>query len=439
VRELPLWPRGALWRHGDFLRLWAAQTVSQFGSQISGIAIPLVAILTLDSSAFEVALLSSVEMLPFLLIALPAGVWVDRLPRKPILVAADLGRALALASIPLAWAFDVLTIWQLYAVGFVVGVFTVFFDVAYQSYLPSLVSRAQLVDGNSKLEVSRSTAQIGGPGLGGVLVEVITAPYAIVADAVSFLWSGLLVLRIGTHEERPAPTESPNMKRELIEGVRYIVRDPRWRAISLYVSTVNFCWSVAFSIVLVYAVRDLGLSAGTIGLIFALGNVGALIGAVLSGRVATRLGIGRTIVFSAVLSGFASLLVPLAPRDNPLPFLVAALVGSGAGIVLYNVTAISLMQALTPPRLLGRMNASRRWIVWGTIPLGGLAGGALAETIGLRETLFAGTIAASLCFLFLLARPLRTIEQLPDPEERPQGEPEDALVELPHEAQRAEL
>ena len=411
-----LWPRGGLWRHGDFVRLWAAQTVSQFGSQVSGIALPLVAVLTLESSAFSVAMLGAVEMLPFLLIALPAGVWVDRLPRRPILIAGDLGRAVALGSIPLAWAFDVLTIWQLYVVGFVVGVFTVFFDVAYQSFLPSLVSRSQLVEGNSKLEVSRSAAQIGGPGLGGVLVGAITAPYAIVADAVSFVWSGLLVTGIRGREERSAPTETPNMKRELIEGLRYILGDRRWRAISLYVSTVNFCWAAAFSIFLVYAVRELHLSPGKIGLIFALGNLGSLVGAVLSGRVARRLGIGRTIVLSGALSGFASLLVPLAPKDNPIPFLVASQVGVAAGIVLYNVTAISLMQALTPPRLLWRMNASRRWIVWGTIPLGSLAGGVLASTVGLRETLFAGAIAASLCFLFLLAEPLRTIKQLPDPE-----------------------
>ena len=431
-----VWPRGGLWRHGDFLRLWAAQTVSQFGSQISGIAVPLVAILTLDSSAFSVAMLGAVEMLPFLLIALPAGVWVDRLPRRPILIAGDLGRAVALGSIPLAWALGVLTIWQLYVVGFVVGVFTVFFDVAYQSFLPSLVSRGELVEGNSKLEVSRSTAQIGGPGMGGVLVGAITAPYAIAADAVSFVWSGLLVLRIRGREEPVVPTEARSMKRELIEGVRYILGDRRWRAISLYVSTVNFCWAVAFSILLVYAVRDLHLSAGTIGLIFALGNLGSLVGAVLSGRVSRRLGIGRTIVLSGALSGFASLLVPLAPKDNPIPFLVASQVGVAAGIVLYNVTAISLMQALTPPRLLGRMNASRRWIVWGTIPLGSLVGGVLASTAGLRETLFAGSIAASLCFLFLLAEPLRTIKQLPDAEEPPV---EEEFVELPLEAQRAEL
>ena len=198
-----VWPRGGLWRHPDFLRLWSAQTISQFGSQISQLALPLAAILVLDASAFEVALLGTVEFLPFLLFALPAGVWVDRLRRKPILVLGDLGRALALGSIPLAYAFDALTIWQLYAVGFVVGVCTVFFDVAYQSYLPSLVERESLVEGNSKLEISRSAAQLAGPGLAGALIGAITAPYAILLDAVSFVGSAVLVFRIRRPEVVP--------------------------------------------------------------------------------------------------------------------------------------------------------------------------------------------------------------------------------------------
>src|SRR5919197_6142992 len=169
------WPRSGLWRHADFLKLWSAETVSQVGSQVSGLAIPLVAIITLDVSAFQVALLNVVEFAPFVLVSLPAGVWVDRLPRRPILIAGDLGRAGLLLSIPVAYAFDVLTIWQLYAVGFAFGVLTVFFDVAYQSYLPSLVPREHLIEGNSKLEISRYGAQLGGPVLGGVLTQVLTA------------------------------------------------------------------------------------------------------------------------------------------------------------------------------------------------------------------------------------------------------------------------
>jgi MFS family permease len=408
-----VWPRGGLWRQPDFLRLWGAETVSQFGTQVSQLAIPLIAIIVLKASAFEVAALGAIEFLPFTLFALPAGVWVDRLPRRPILVVADLGRAAALASIPLAYAFDVLTIWQLYIVGFVVGVFTVFFDVAYQSYLPSLVERGQLVDGNSKLEISRSAAQIGGPGLGGVLVSAITAPMAVLVDAVSFVWSALLVRQIRTHEERAAPETAPNMRREVMEGLRYIFGDPRWRAIALYVASSNFFSNVVFAVYLVYAVRELHLSPATIGVIFGVGNTGWLLGALVAGRVSRRLGVGHTLIAGALVAGPASLLVPLAPRSFPIPFLVASMILLAFGVVLFNVTGISLIQALTPDRILGRMNASRRWVVWGTIPLGGFVGGALASWIGLRETLFVGAIGMSVVFLFLVFSPLRTIEHAP--------------------------
>jgi MFS family permease len=367
----------------------------------------------LQASAFEVAALGAIEFLPFTLFALPAGVWVDRLPRRPILVVADLGRAAALVSIPLAYAIDVLTIWQLYIVGFVVGVFTVFFDVAYQSYLPSLVERDRLVDGNSKLEISRSAAQIGGPGLGGVLVSAITAPMAVLVDAVSFVWSALLVRQIRTRGERPAPETAPNMRREVMEGLRYIFGDPRWRAIALYVASSNFFSNVIFAVYLVYAVRELHLSPATIGVIFGVGNTGWLLGALVAGRVSRRLGVGHTLIAGALVAGPASLLVPLAPRSFPIPFLVASMILLAFGVVLFNVTGISLMQALTPDRILGRMNASRRWVVWGTIPLGGIVGGALASWIGLRETLFVGAIGMSVVFLFLVFSPLRTIEHAP--------------------------
>ena len=413
------WPRGGLWRHGDFLRLWGAQTISQFGSQISGIGLPLVAIIALDASAFEVALVPAVEFAPFLLVALPAGVWVDRLRRKPILVLADVARGVALATIPVAWALDVLTIWQLYVVGLVVGVFTVFFDVAYQSYLPSLVGRHELIDGNSKLEVSRSAAQIGGPGIGGLLVQAITAPYAVAVDAVSFVWSAWFLGRIRRAEEPVVQTESRSMRRELAEGLRYLLGDPRWRAIALNVGWFNFWGNVMYSIFLVYAVRELGLTAATIGVIFALGNVGWLFGAVAAGRFSARLGIGRALIVSGILSGAGNLLIPLAPQSSAVPFFVASGALAALGIVLYNVNAISLMQALVPERMLGRMNASRRWIVWGVIPLGNIVGGVLATTIGLRETLFVGAVMSASSFLFLLAKPLRTIERLPEPTQLP--------------------
>ncbi|HUP32656.1 MAG TPA: MFS transporter, partial [Gaiellaceae bacterium] len=390
---------GGLWRHRDFLWLWSSQTVSQFGSQVSLLALPLVAIAVLGASAFEVALLGVVEFLPFLLFSLPAGVWVDRLPRRPILVVADLVRAAALATIPIAYWLDGLTVWQLYAVGFVVGIGTVFFDVTYQSYLPSLVARDELSEGNSKLEVSRSAAQLGGPGVGGALISILTAPVAVAVDAVSFVVSALLVARIRSAEREPATAERRPLLTELWEGLRYVLGHEYVRGMAASVAIFNFFGNVGGSILLVYLVRELGLSAATIGIVFGLGNVGFFVGAFVAKRIETRIGVGRTIVGSMALSVPGLLLVPLAPRDFAPPVLVASGVIVGFAVVLYNVCAISLMQAITPDRLLGRMNASRRFLVWGVIPLGALVGGTLASTIGLRPTLFVGAIGASLAVL----------------------------------------
>jgi MFS family permease len=428
----PVWPQGGLWRQGDFLKLWGAQSVSQFGSNISQIAIPLVAVLVLDATAFEVAALGTVEFLPFLLFTLPAGVWVDRLPRRPILVVADVGRALALGSIPFAAALHGLTLAQLYVAGFVTGTLTVFFDVAYQSYLPSLVDRADLVEGNSKLEVSRSAAQIGGPGLGGLLVRAVTAPYAVLADAVSYVWSAALLFAIRRREVVPErASDSPSMRRELIDGLRYLLGHRYWRPISMATATFNFFNNLAFSILIVYAVRRLHMTPLAIGLTFALSNGGALLAAFLAKRIGTRLGVGRTLILGDLVASLPLVLVPLAPVAFPIPFLVVSFTLVGFGIVLYNVTSISLTQALTPEWLLGRVNASRRFLVWGTIPLGSLAGGALASTIGLRPTLFVGTLAATLCVVPLVLSPLRGIEEMPQvPEER--APTRDAL--LPQEA-----
>jgi MFS family permease len=418
-RTLVLWPRNGLWRHADFLKLWSAETISQFGTQVSGLAIPLAAIIVLHASAFEVASLNTVQFLPFLLFALPAGVWVDRLRRRLILVLGDLGRALALATIPLTYGLGALTIWQLYAVGFAVGTLTVFFDVSYQSYLPSLVTREHLVEGNSKLEVSRSAAQIGGPGLGGALVGLATAPYAILLDAASFLGSAAFIFSIRKAEPAPEQTRAPSMKRELWEGLRYLVAHRYWRPMSICVATSNFFNNVAWSILLVFAVRRLHLSPELIGLVLALGSLGALAGAVTAGRIGLRLGIGPTIVASSSLIGLPLVLVGLAPASFPYPFLIGGFAIVEYGIVLYNITAISLMQTVTPEHMLGRLNASRRFIVWGVIPLGSLVGGALASQIGLRPTILVGAIGASLAVLPVLLSPVRSLRAMPEPEELP--------------------
>jgi predicted MFS family arabinose efflux permease len=386
---------------------------------VSQLALPFIAITILDASAFAVAALGTVEFLPFLLFTLPAGVWVDRLRRRAILITADYGRALLLFSVPLAYAFDALTLAQLYVVGFLVGTFTVFFDVAYMSYLPSLVARDQIIEGNSKLEVSRTTAQITGPGIAGGLIGLITAPYAVLVDAISFLTSGGFLSAIRKQEQKPEPVAGtkPRMRTELREGLQYVVRHPLLRPQAMCTGTSNFFSNVSFSIFLVYAVRTLGLSAEEIGLIFTLGGPGGLIGALLSQRITRRFGVGRTTIAMTFMFGTAGFILPLAPKSFPHPFLIAAGLILSFSIVVYNITQVSLRQAITPERIQGRMNSVMRFLVWGTIPLGSLTGGALASTIGLRETLFVGAAGGLLSGLpIILSRAQRTLGQIPEPE-----------------------
>ncbi|CAN5282329.1 MFS transporter [soil metagenome] len=421
------WPTGGLWRHADFLKLWSAETISQFGTQVSQLALPLVAILILDASAFQVAALGTVEFLPFILFTLPAGVWVDRLPRRPILIAGDFGRAALLVSIPIAYVADVLTLGQLFVVGFLVGVCTVFFDVAYMSYLPALVSRDHIIEGNSKLEVSRSSAQISGPGLAGLLVEILTAPYAVLVDAISFLGSGLFVLGIRKQEERrPAPSaddERSSLWIELKEGLRFVLGNPNLRAQAGCTATSNFFSNVAFAIILVFFVRELELSPGVIGIVLSIGGVGSLLAAFTATRLSNRFGIGPTTIVVGMLWGPATLLIAFAPTGNAaIPFIVAAGLMSGFSIVVYNIVQVSYRQAICPPRLQGRMNSVMRFIVWGTIPIGTLAGGALGSWIGLRETIVIGGLGGSLAVLWIVFSPQRQLRDMPEPiEEEPRS------------------
>jgi MFS family permease len=412
-----LWPTGGLWRQPDFLKLWSAETVSQVGTQISQLALPLAAIDVLHASAFEVAALTTVEFLPFLLVSLPAGVWVDRLRRRPLLVLGDLSRAALLASVPIAYAFDALTIWQLYGVGFFVGIATVFFDVAYQSYLPSLVERDQLIDGNAKLEISRAAAQLGGPGLAGIVINALKAPAALAFDAVSFVGSALFIFSI-RKSERSETQAAParHMREELREGLRYVLTHPFLKNIAACTALFNFFGNVGFAVLLVFARRELHLSPLAIGLAFTLSNVGPLVAAFNANRISSRFGVGRTIIGASMLGGPMFLVIPFAPEGSAaLAFLIPAFVIGGLSNVIYNVTQVSLRQAITPQRLQGRMNSVMRFIVWGTIPLGSILGGVLASTIGIKETLIFSGLGTCLPFLPVLFSPVRGIKEMPEP------------------------
>ena len=414
--------RGGLWRHSDFLKLWSAETISVFGSQFSGLALPLVAVLVLDASAFAVSALVVVEFLPFILLAIPAGVWVDRMRRKPILVAGDLGRAALLVSIPIAYALDALTLAHLYVVGFLVGVCTVFFDVAYQSYLPSLVAREELVEGNSKLEVSRSSSQLAGPGAAGGIVSALGAPVAILLDAISFVVSAVFLFTIRTRETLPehaADSVRPSMLADAREGLRFVIGNPYLRAISACTASSNFFWSMGGALLVVYAVRELEMSAALLGLAFSLGNIGPLLAAFTTNRISKRLGVGPTILWTAILFSGSLLFVPLASKELSLPFLVASGVVGGFGAVAYNITQISFRQGICPERMQGRMNAVIRFLVWGTMPLGALLGGALGTWLGLRAALWIAAVGALFTFLPILFSPVPKLREMPEPEDEP--------------------
>jgi MFS family permease len=412
-------PRPSLLRHGEFLKLWSAETISQFGTQVSLLAIPLIAALILDVSPFAFGLLSTIEFLPFILISLPAGVWVDRLPRRPILIIGDLGRGLALLSIPIAFALHALTIWQLYVVGFINGCLTVFFDVSYQAYLPSLVEREDILEGNAKLEISRSAAQIAGPGLAGFLIGIVTAPIAVILDALSYLASALLVFAIRKPEPPPVQAKDgetrPSMRSEIAAGLRYVVTHDYLRAIAACTGISNFFGTLVFAILVLYLVRDLSFSPEVIGLAFSVGAVGSLLGALAANRLGSRRGVGPTIVISALFFGPSAVLVAIAPREAALPFVAGmTFIGSCAGVI-YNINQVSFRQAITPPRMQGRMNATMRFIVWGTIPLGSALGGFLGGAIGLRQTIWIGAAGGLFSFVPLVFSPLWSLRTMPEP------------------------
>ncbi|MFD8530755.1 MFS transporter [Streptosporangium canum] len=407
----------SLFRHRNFMLLFSADTISQFGTQISLLALPLVAVLALGAGEFETGLLIAAETAAFLLVGLPAGVWVDRMRRRRILIAADLVRGALLASVPITWWLGALTLPHLYGVALGMGLATVFFDIAYQSYLPSLVGRDQLVDGNAKLEIVRSAAGVAGPGAGGGLIQVLTAPVAVLADAVSFLGSALFLWRIDAVEQTLDPAERRGLLKEIGEGLRFVATHRILRMIAASTATANFTGGMLAAVEMIFLTRVLGLSPGAIGLLFSAAALGGLVGAAIVGTVGRRAGTARTIWLSILVTGPFMLLVPLSGPGWGTSLFAIGMFMNGVGVVLYNVSQVSFRQSVTPEHMLGRMNATMRFVVWGTLPLGGLAGGVLGEIFGARTTLWISVLLALLAVVPLLLSPLRTMRDLPAPQQ----------------------
>lgn len=397
----------------DFRLLLSGAAASQLGTQVTLVALPLVAVLELEASALQVGLLTAAETAAFLLVGLPAGAWVDRMRKRPLLIRADIVRCVAMASVPPAAAAGVLTMAQLYAVALVTGVATVFFDVAHQSYLPQLLPREGLVAGNGALETVRSIAQVGGPGLGGGLVQLLGAATAILADSAGYLVSALLLLLIRTPEEQPAPVPGRSLRAEIGEGVAYVLRHPLLRVIAAATAASNFFAALLMAVQTVFWVRVLQLSPTAIGLLLSVSALGGLTGALCAGPLARKVGQARLIRLSVTVSAPFALLWPLSGRGWGVLLFAAGSAVVLFGAVVYNVAQVSFRQSVCPPALLGRMNATMRFLAWGAMPLGALVGGAVAGAAGPRAALWLCAAGFLLIPLPLLLSPLRRMRDLP--------------------------
>ena len=412
------WPArrlGGLWRHRDFRRLWGAQAVSELGSQVTLLALPLTALLALHARPYEVALLATANTLPTLALGIPAGLWIDRVRRRPVMVAADLGRAASLVSVPAAYGIGVLTLPQLYAVAVVNGSLSILFEIASQAYLPSVVTPAQLIEANAKFEGSRVVAWTAGPGAGGGLVSLVTAPVALLADAASFVVSAGLIGSVVACETPPEPTHDParSTRRDLREGASYVLRHPYLRPLLASHALANLALGVVWAIVIVYAVRVLGLSAALVGVAFSLGQIGGFAGAVFARRLAKLAGVGRTIVAAFFLFGPATLLLAIATKTAAILFVAVGWTFENLARALYGVSATSVRQALVPHHLQARAVGFTTTAGTGAFPLGTAIGGALAGGLGLRHAMLIGALISFLPFIPVTASPVRGLRELP--------------------------
>lgn len=400
------------------MKLWTGQTISELGSRITREGLPLAAVLTLGATPIQMGWLAAIGSLPVLLVGLFAGVWVDRLHRRPILILADLGRFLLLLTIPLAAILGALNMVQLYVVIALAGILSVLFDVAYAAYLPSLVGREYIVEGNQKLALSSSTAEVLGPGLAGFLVQLVTAPLAILLDALSFLVSAISVGFIRkTEPPAPPPHARQPIGREIMEGLRVGLGHPVLRALVGTESTSAFFGNFFGTLYSLYAIRELGLGAAALGVTITFGGMGDLAGAFLASRLPRRLRLGNILIGSLVFKSAASMLIPIAggpPWMAMVMLMMAQLFGDGARTV-YDIHAVSLRQTITPDRLLGRVNASLQFITAGIGPMGALLGGLLAETLGIRPTLAIAVLGGLFAVAWLVLSPIRKMVEMPPP------------------------
>ena len=405
-----------LWRHADFVRLWIGSTVSGFGSQITLLALPLTAVLALDATPFQMGLLAAAGSVPALILGLATGVWVDRVKKRPVMIVADYGRAILICTVPVAAVFQLLNIWHLYFIAFAMGTFNMLFTVANRSMLPTLVGRDELVEANGKLEVGRSSAQVVGPGIAGILIRAFSAPIALVVDAVTFVGSAVAIQTIRTPEpEGASSTEDSRFIVEVVAGLQLITRSEVLLPIAGVVVALSIFNAMFESVWLLYVSRNLGIGPLAFGTMFSVSSIGFLAGAFVSTRVIRWAGAGRALVLGVVVLGLTDMATPLVggPVIVTTVVLTTAMFFFGIGATIYSVSQVSLRQAYTPLRLQGRMHGMMNTLEVGLVPIGALIGGVMGEAIGLRQTLFIGAAGEMLGIVWLLFTPVWRLRDLP--------------------------
>ncbi|ARU60332.1 MFS transporter [Tumebacillus avium] len=409
-----------LWKHPDFMKLWTGQTLSMFGAQITTLALPLIAALMLEVNAVQMGLLTAIGYLPYILFSLFVGVWVDQLRRRPIMILTDVIRGIGLLVIPYAAWEGFLTFELLCTISFIVGTASVFFDIAYMSYLPSIVKTEELVEGNSKLEFSNSASQISGQAIGGALVQILSAPLAILINGVTFFISAFTLIIIKRKEDKPElpeDKEDNNVFQNIRDGLKFVFGNTILSRITIATGLFNLFGLAMEAIYILYVTRELDLSPFVLGLIFTMSGVGAMAGAAIAGKVAEKLSLGKTLVLSLALAGVFYLLVPVSslfPATLAIITLMAAQFIDAAMIVIYNINQRSLRTAITPDHLQGRMNASLRFIIFGSIPVGAMLGGILGDAIGTQWTLVIGAAGMLLSAGVILTSSVAKLDKIPE-------------------------